>query len=96
MRVGWTDTSAPAGHKLVLRFFTFFNRSNPLQSFKTAIETVSKDLQFKFAVPGFAMGMTERTKKIQLAFEELRVMHYTTHLAPLLIFATALRTRNDR
>jgi cytochrome P450 len=41
---------------------------------------VSKDLLFKFAVPDFAMGMTERTKKIQLAFEELQV---TRHSDPL-------------
>jgi len=48
----------PAGHKL---------------SFKSAIETVSKELLLKFAIPNFVMPLTKRTAKIQLAFEELQV-----------------------
>ena len=81
MRVGWTDTSAPAGHKLVITIVRALSpHVNTAQSFKAAIETVSKNLLFKFAVPDFVMGMTERTKKIQLAFEELQVMRHSDHL----------------
>ncbi|KIM26276.1 hypothetical protein M408DRAFT_25484 [Serendipita vermifera MAFF 305830] len=58
IRVSWTDTDAPEGHKL---------------SFKSAMEAVSGGLLLKFAMPGFAMSMTERTSKIQTAFDELKV-----------------------
>jgi len=82
MRVGWSDTMAPPGHKLVgsLLLCALMTHANTLQSFKAAIETMSLELFLKLLVPRFMMGLTEHTKKIQLAFEELQVIQVASLL----------------
>ncbi|PVF97229.1 cytochrome P450 [Serendipita vermifera] len=56
MRVAWKETTKPLGHEL---------------SFKETMEVVSSDLFMKLAVPEALMGVTKRTARVQLAFEEL-------------------------
>ncbi|KAI0321529.1 cytochrome P450 [Amylostereum chailletii] len=56
-RISWTDDlKVPEGHLL---------------TFKDALHIVSTDTLLKIVVPNWAMGLTERTRKCRLAFEEL-------------------------
>lgn len=55
--MSWKDTEVcPEGHKL---------------SFKQALHHVATDVFIKLAVPGWAMGLTDRTRQTRLAFDEL-------------------------
>lgn len=56
-RMSWKDKEiTPQGHQL---------------AFKEALHTVSTDVFIKLAVPGWAMGATQRTRSVQAAFDEL-------------------------
>ncbi|KAH9008126.1 cytochrome P450, partial [Lactarius pseudohatsudake] len=57
-RVTWTsDLSVPPGHQM---------------PFKDALYIVSTNLILKMGVPNWAMKLTERTRRVNLAFDELR------------------------
>jgi hypothetical protein len=43
------------------------------KTFKEAMEIVSSDLFIKLIVPDFALGLTKRTSRVKLGFEELYV-----------------------
>jgi hypothetical protein len=43
------------------------------KTFKEAIEVASSDLYIKVVVPDFATGLTKRTARAQLGYEELQV-----------------------
>lgn len=74
IRVPWVEAAIPSGHEMVsdecLPFKTFTNR---WKSFKEAVEIVSNGIFIKVAVPNRLMGLTERTSKVRLAFDELEV-----------------------
>ncbi len=50
------------------------------KTFKGAIEIVSSDLFIKVVIPDFAMGLTKRTSRVQLGFEELHVSNDSSTL----------------
>jgi hypothetical protein len=52
------DTKIPPGHEM---------------SFKDALHIVSTDMVLPVVVPSWAMGLTERLRKANLAMKELRV-----------------------
>ncbi|KAH8981652.1 cytochrome P450 [Lactarius akahatsu] len=57
-RVTWTsDLSVPPGHQM---------------PFKDALHIVSTNLILKMGLPNWAMKLTERTRRVNLAFDELR------------------------
>ncbi|KAH9018729.1 cytochrome P450 [Lactarius pseudohatsudake] len=57
-RVTWTsDLTVPPGHQM---------------TFKDALHNVSSNLLLKMGVPSWAMKLTERTRRVNLAFDELR------------------------
>ncbi|KAH9003544.1 cytochrome P450 [Lactarius hatsudake] len=57
-RVTWTsDLTVPPGHQM---------------SFKDALHIVSSNLIIKMGVPNWAMKLTEHTRRVNLAFDELR------------------------
>lgn len=57
--MSWKDTEVrPDGHRL---------------SFKQALHSVAHDVFIKLSVPNWAMGLTEKTRNAQTAFEELEV-----------------------
>jgi hypothetical protein len=43
------------------------------KSFKEAVEIVSQGVFLKAAIPDFAMGLTQKTARVRLAFAELDV-----------------------
>ena len=58
-RVTWTsDLIVPPGH---------------LMTFKDALHILSSNLILKISLPGWTTNLTERTRKIELAFNELKV-----------------------
>lgn len=60
--MSWKDKEiTPQGHQL---------------AFKEALHTVSTDVFIKLAVPGWAMGATQRTRSVQAAFDELEVRYH--------------------
>ena len=42
-------------------------------SYKEALQIATKDFIIKLLVPGWAMGLTARLRKVKVGFEELRV-----------------------
>lgn len=50
-------------------------------SFKDAIHEVTLNLMTKLVVPNWAMGLTQRLRRVRLAFEELNV-GFTTLFGP--------------
>jgi hypothetical protein len=62
--ISWKDHNAiPPGHKM---------------SFKESLHTVSTDVVLKLVFPTFAMRWTAKTRKCNLAFEELEVSAFCT------------------
>lgn len=58
-RISWTDDQkVPPGHRI---------------AFKDALHIVSTEIFVKLAVPKWAMGLTQRFRNVQTAFDELRV-----------------------
>ncbi|KAI0064392.1 cytochrome P450 [Artomyces pyxidatus] len=56
-RISWIDElTVPAGHRM---------------TFKDALHVVSSEVIMKLAVPNWASGLTKRTRKIRLAYDEL-------------------------
>ena len=60
--VSWKedDTNIPPGHTM---------------SYKDALHICTTDFTFKIAIPGWALGLTSRLRKVKLGFEELHVRH---------------------
>lgn len=57
--ISWEDDATmPSGHQM---------------TFKDALHVVSSDIFLKLIVPNWALGLTERTRKVRLAFNELQV-----------------------
>ncbi|KAI0066645.1 cytochrome P450 [Artomyces pyxidatus] len=56
-RISWTDDSIPEGHRM---------------SFKDTLHTVSSDIIFLVIVPKWAMNWMKRTRKLQVAYEEMK------------------------
>jgi hypothetical protein len=57
--MSWQDSKVPPpGHKL---------------TFRDALHRVAVDIFVKLAVPNWAMGLTERTRRAQISFDELEV-----------------------
>ena len=46
-----------------------------VMSFKEALQIATKDFIIKLLVPGWALGLTARLRKVKVGFEELRVRH---------------------
>ena len=46
-------------------------------TFKDALHVLSKNLVLKIALPKWAMNLTERTRRINLAFIEMKVPYAT-------------------
>jgi len=68
-RISWgEDASIPAGHKM---------------TFKDALTISSSDFFFRILLPNWVMGLTKRTERCRLAFDELRVK--STILNPSII-----------
>jgi hypothetical protein len=58
-QVTWTsDLVVPPGH---------------LMTFKDALHILSTDVMLKIILPDWAKNLTERTRKVHLAFSEMRV-----------------------
>ena len=58
-RVTWTsDTVVPPGHQM---------------TFKDALQILSNNIILKIVVPGWAMNLTKQTRKVGLAFTDLKV-----------------------
>ena len=60
--VSWKEDSAiiPPGHTM---------------TYKDALHVTTKDFILKLMVPGWALGLTPRLRKVKLGFEELHVCH---------------------
>ena len=60
--VSWKKDGAiiPPGHKM---------------TYNDALHVSANDFILKVAVPGWALGLTPRLRKVKLAFEELEVCH---------------------
>ena len=57
--VSWKkDGAIPPGHTM---------------TYNDALHVTTNDFIFKVAVPGWALGLTPRLRKVKLAFEELQV-----------------------
>ena len=57
-RVTWTDLVVPPGHQM---------------TFKDALHVVSTNMFLKLVVPNWVLNLTEHTRKVKLAFNELKV-----------------------
>ena len=60
----WTeeDTVVPAGHTM---------------TYKETLHIATNDFFFKLLLPGWALGLTDRLRKVKVGFEELRVCQKT-------------------
>ena len=60
--VSWKedDTIIPPGH---------------MMTYKDALHIATTDFIFKLTIPGWALGLTPRLRKVKLGFEELHVRH---------------------
>ncbi|KAH9057200.1 cytochrome P450 [Lactarius vividus] len=78
-RVTWaSDLTVPAGHQM---------------PFKDALHIVSTNLILKMGVPNWAMKLTERTRRVNLAFDELR--QYMVEMVDARISAETKEERHD-
>ena len=61
--VSWTEdgTIIPPGHTM---------------TYKDALQVTTHDFILKLAVPGWALGLTPRLRKVKLGFEELHVCRF--------------------
>jgi hypothetical protein len=80
-RVTWTsDLIVPPGHQM---------------TFKDALHVLSSNLIFKIALPKWSMHLTERLRRINLAFDEMKVPCPARYLlCPRLTHWTAIYGRN--
>jgi hypothetical protein len=81
------EASSLGGHRASSRTPTgkfnttkYLASSHSSKTFKEAIEVVSSDLFLKLMIPNFAMGLTKRTSRVKLGFEELLVSHDSSAL----------------
>ena len=44
-------------------------------TYKETLHIVTHDFFFKLLVPGWALGLTDRLRRVKVGFEELRVRH---------------------
>ena len=49
--------------------------SGHTMTYKDALHVVTNDFILKLVVPGWALALTPRLRKVKLAFEELHVCH---------------------
>ena len=44
-------------------------------TYKETLHIATNDFFFKLLLPGWALGLTDRLRKVKVGFEELRVSH---------------------
>jgi hypothetical protein len=66
------------------------------KAFKEAMEVVSSDLFIKLIIPDFALGLTKRTSRVQLGFEELHVSNDSSTLLRQTSDALVFRNTSER
>ena len=100
-RIGWKEESIlPAGHKLTFKvceldFCSFFEVFTQRQD---ALATVSHTAVIKAVLPDWAMNLSEKTRDVKVAYDELEVRQslvYNFGISACSNTPTDLHARND-